>query len=146
MTKPASKPAKQAPLKKISEQMREWSALLEQEVLTWPRTSLKKMFGMNAVYRGDLIFAALPSTRVPMAEDTFIFKLEQPSSSLQEKLQADSRVFAEFGIGTRWYGFRMNSGDDLHGAIEWLSHAYEAATKIKRPKVKKKKSTLITRS
>jgi hypothetical protein len=135
-----------APLKKVSEQMREWSVLLEHEVLTWPRVSVKKMFGMNSLYRGELIFAALPSTRTLISEDCIIFKLETPSSSVMEKLQADEKVIAEFGIGTRWYGFRIKSHEDLHGALEWLSYAYEAATKAKRRNAKVKKSALIPRS
>jgi hypothetical protein len=125
-------------MKKASEQMRQWSAMLEHEVLTWPRISVKKMFGMNSLYRGKMIFAALPSTRTLISEDCIIFKLEHPSSSLLAKLQADDRVIAEFGIGTRWYGFRISASEDLHGAIEWLSYAYEAATKSKPEKTKRK--------
>jgi hypothetical protein len=135
-----------APLRKVSEQMREWSALLEREVLTWPRVTVKMMFGMNSLYRGELIFAALPSTRTLISEDCIIFKLEAPSSSVMSKLQADAKVIAEFGIGTRWYGFRIKSHEDLHDAIEWLSYSYEAATKSKRQKPKRKKNALITRS
>jgi len=129
-----------APLKKVSEQIRQWSAMLEHEVLTWPRVSVKKMFGMNSLYRGKMIFAALPSTRTLISEDCIIFKLEKPSSSLLARLQADDRVIAEFGIGTRWYGFRINASEDLHGAIEWLSYAYEVATKSKPHERNEKRS------
>jgi TfoX/Sxy family transcriptional regulator of competence genes len=126
--------------------MREWSAMLEHEVLTWPRVSVKRMFGMRSLYRDATIFAALPSTRTLISEECIIFKLETPSSSVLAKLQADDLVNAEFGVNTRWYGYRIRSHQDLHGAIEWLSHAYEAATKTKRAKEKKKKRARITRS
>ena len=109
--------------------MREWSVMLEHEVLTWPRVSVKRMFGMKSLYRDAMIFAALPSTRTLISEDCVIFKLDSPSSSVMPKLQADARVIAEFGVNTRWYGYRITSHEDLHGAIEWLSYAYEAATK-----------------
>ena len=117
------------PLKPISDQMREWSAMLEGEVLTWPNVTAKKMFGMNSLYRGKRIFAALPLTRALIAEDTLIFKLEKPTKAVVPRLKSDSRIIQEFGIGTRWYGFRITSNEDLHGAIEWLAIAYEAAGK-----------------
>jgi hypothetical protein len=117
------------PLKPISNQMREWSTMLEGEVVTWPNVTAKKMFGMKSLYRGKRIFAALPLTRALISEDTLIFKLEKPSKAVAPRLKSDMRIIEEFGIGTRWYGFRITSNEDLHDAIEWLAIAYEAAGK-----------------
>jgi hypothetical protein len=114
-------------LKPISEQMREWSAMLRSEMEGWPRVSAKKMFGFISLYRGKQIFAALPYTRTPSVRDSFMFKFERPSARVLEKLQADKRIISEQGIGTRWFIFKMSSSQDLHAAVEWLAHAYEAA-------------------
>jgi hypothetical protein len=114
-------------LKPISEHMREWSAMLQSEVESWPRVSAKKMFGMISLYRGKQIFAALPHTRTPSVPDSFMFKFERPSPRIEEQLRADKRIISEQGIGTRWFIFRMSSPQDLHAAVEWLAHAYEAA-------------------
>ncbi len=32
---------------------------------------------------------------------------------------------------TRWYTFELGSDSDLHGALDWLGQAYEAAGKKK---------------
>jgi hypothetical protein len=117
-------------LKPIPEQMREWSAMLQSEVETWPNVSAKRMFGMISLYRGKQIFGALPYTRtpsVPSVPDSFMFKFERPSPRIEEQLRADKRIISEQGIGTRWFIFRMSSPQDLHAAVEWLAHAYEAA-------------------
>jgi hypothetical protein len=114
-------------LKPISEHMREWSAMLQSEVESWPNVSAKKMFGMTSLYRGKQIFAALPYTRTPSVPDSFMFKFERPNARTEEKLRADKRIISEQGIGTRWFIFRMSSPQDLHAAVEWLAHAYEAA-------------------
>jgi hypothetical protein len=114
-------------LKPISEQMREWSAMLQAEVETWPAVSAKKMFGMISLYRRKQIFAALPYTRTLGAADSFMFKFEKPTAKILAQLSFDKRIIAEQGIGTRWFIFRIGSPADLHPAIEWLAHAYEAA-------------------
>jgi hypothetical protein len=119
-------------LKPVSEQMREWSAMLQSEVESWPRVSAKKMFGMISLYRGKQIFAALPHTRTPSVPDSFMFKFERPNARTQEKLHADKRIISEQGIGTRWFIFRMSSPQDLHSAVEWLAHSYEAAKTPRR--------------
>ena len=116
-------------LKAISEQMREWSAMLQSEVESWPAVSTKKMFGLVSLYRGKQIFAALPYTRALGAADSFMFKFEYPVAKLFAQLRTDPRIIAEQGIGTRWFIFRLSSPADLHSAIEWLAHAYEAANK-----------------
>ena len=114
-------------LKSISDEMREWSAMLHAEVETWPAVSAKKMFGMISLYRRKQIFAALPYTRALGAADSFMFKFEKPSAKVLAKLQSDPRIIAEQGTGTRWFIFRICLPADLHPAIEWLAHAYEAA-------------------
>ncbi len=119
-------------LKPISEQMREWSAMLQSEVEGWPNVSAKRMFGMISLYRGKQIFAALPYTRTPSVPDSFMFKFERPNAGIEKNLRADKRIISEQGIGTRWFIFKMSSPQDLHAAVEWLAHAYEAAKSPRR--------------
>src|SRR5690242_12753298 len=109
MATAAKKRKPQAPvLKPISEQMREWSAMLKAEVESWPKVEVKKMFGMTSLYRGKQIFAALPYSRtLGTATDSFIFKFEHPPSRILAKLQNDQRIIAEQGIGTRWFIFQI---------------------------------------
>jgi hypothetical protein len=54
---------KRPKLTAASEEMRRRSALLAAEVLRWPGTRAGKMFGMQSLYRGDVIFALLPDSR-----------------------------------------------------------------------------------
>lgn len=119
-------------LKPISGQMREWSAMLQSEVETWPNVTAKRMFGMISLYRGKQIFAALPYTRTPSVADSFMFKFERPNADTEENLRADKHIISEQGIGTRWSIFKMSSPQDLHAAVEWLAHAYEAAKPPRR--------------
>jgi hypothetical protein len=122
---------KPPPFQKISEHMREWSAMLQSEIETWPNVSAKKMFGMISVYRGKQIFAALPYTRTLVANDSFMFKFERAPAQITEQMRKDSRILGEHAIGTRWFIFQMSSPADLHSAIEWLALAYEHVPKTR---------------
>ena len=46
-----------------TEEMKEWSAMLQQEIEKWPKVAAKPMFGMRCYYRGKNVFGALPVTR-----------------------------------------------------------------------------------
>jgi hypothetical protein len=46
-----------------SEEMRHKSALLAQELLSWPDVATRPMFGLWAFYRKGMIFAMLPEKR-----------------------------------------------------------------------------------
>jgi hypothetical protein len=46
-----------------SEEMRHASALLAQELLSWPDVGTRPMFGLRAFYRRGVIFAMLPEKR-----------------------------------------------------------------------------------
>ncbi len=47
----------------VDEEMRRRSSLLAPEIILWPGVRTEKMFGMQSLYRGDVIFALLPGTR-----------------------------------------------------------------------------------
>src|SRR5258708_17367197 len=62
-------------LLRISEEMRQWSAMLEQDLREWPRVTSLPMFGLIGFYRDGVIFAALPRTRALVTPHSFIVKV-----------------------------------------------------------------------
>lgn len=128
MTRTKSSPPN---LPKVSEQMKAWSAALADEVAGWPKVSTRPFFGFTALYRGDKMFAALPRTRGWESATSLAFKLEAPSSVVSARLQKDPRirVWSANVERARWFSFELASDADLHGALDWLGRAYDAAAK-----------------
>jgi hypothetical protein len=50
-------------MRKSPAEFRRISAMLADEVLTWPGVTVQPMFGMRALYRDGTVFALLPETR-----------------------------------------------------------------------------------
>lgn len=111
----------------LSEEMKQWCALLRQELESWGQVDVRKMFGMTSFYRRDQIFAAIPATKAFFSPNSIIFKLQEPTAAQQKKLEADARVNLKFGIGRKWYGYELASAADIRGALEWLDQAFQAA-------------------
>jgi predicted DNA-binding protein (MmcQ/YjbR family) len=107
--------------------MKAWSAALTTELATLHEISTRSMFGLTAIYRGDRIFAALPSTRGMNTANSFGFKLETPASRVLTRLQRDARISASEMAKARWFTFEITSDADLRAALDWLNQAYEAA-------------------
>jgi hypothetical protein len=122
-----------------TEEIRRLSALIAGEVLTWPKVASKKMFGMNSLYRGAQIFAALPDKRAFFSGQCLIFKLHRVDDRLASKLANDSRVNRSARIGAKWFGYELDQATDVNGAIGWLSEAYEQASPAKGKKSAAKK-------
>ena len=113
----------------IPEEMKRWAALLSDEVAGWPQVTRKKMFGMSSFYRRDAIFAALPLTNAFFTPTSIIFKLQKPTVRQHKGMASDCRINISFGIGQKWYGYELQSDEDIHGALEWLAEAYESVGK-----------------
>ena len=111
-----------------SEEMKQWSALLGQELKKLPKVSAKPMFGMLAYFRGSKIFGALPATRGIGSPNGFMFKINPMPPVLRERAGADARISASKNLQTRkWNVFELNSTEDLREALWWLNQAYEKA-------------------
>ena len=111
-----------------SEEMKEWSALLHQEIEKWPKVAAKPMFGMRCYYRGKNVFGALPVTRAIDNSNAFMFKIHPMPPTLLKKADSDDRVSASHALKTmKWTLFEMGSERDLTDALWWLSQAYEKA-------------------
>ena len=114
---------------RITEDMKQWSAMLENELRSWPHVTTRPMFGLLGFYRKKTIFAALPVTRAIGAPNSIIFKFKSMPPDLSQRVDRDSRL----SIGTKmrakgWLSFEINSSEDLRDALLWLGEAYELAT------------------
>ena len=118
-----------APLEKISEEMKVWSGLLEQEVAGWPGVTTKPMFGLTALYRGSAIFAALPKTRGMGSANAVAFKVAGASAKVMGQMKRDARIQETQMAAAKWFVFEMESDGDLRRVLEWLGVAYEGVGK-----------------
>jgi hypothetical protein len=115
-------------LHRVGDEMKEWSAMLGNELGGWPHVKSRPMFGLLGFYRKAKIFAALPKSRGIGGANSVIFKIHSMSQDLLDRAKEDSRV----GVGTKmrakeWYSFEVNSSEDLRDVLWWLNQAYELA-------------------
>jgi hypothetical protein len=110
-----------------TQEMKEWSARLGEELLRWPQVKTRPMFGLRGFYRKAQIFAALPVTRAISTPNTLIFKIDPMPEELQRRAASDARVNDGRGPGHRWHSFEMRSAQDLRDVLWWLNQAYEWA-------------------
>ncbi len=112
----------------ITEEMKQWSAMLGKELTSWPGVASKPMFGFRGFYRKRVIFAALPVSRALHSPSAIIFKFKLMSPALLQRAKKDLRMDASTRApGAGWFSFELNSSIDLRDALWWLNHAYEAA-------------------
>jgi len=104
----------------VSEEMKQWSAMLKTEVSQWPQISTKPMFGMMGLYRGKKIFGGLPVTRGFDTPNSVIFRFDPLPPDLEHALEKDPRI----APGKRWFSFDVRSAADLRDALWWLNQAY----------------------
>jgi hypothetical protein len=97
--------------------MRRRSALLAAEVLRWPGTRVGKMFGMQSVYRGKVIFGLLPGTRGLWEANAIMVKIYGADDSKRPKKRE----------GEKWQSVAVASDGDLTAALERLDAAYRSA-------------------
>lgn len=105
----------------ISEEMKQWSAMLKAEVSGWPEISTKPMFGMMGLYRRKKIFGGLPVTRGFDTPNSVIFRFDPVPQDLEQRADKDSRITP----GKRWFSFEVASASDLRDALWWLNQAFE---------------------
>jgi len=126
-------------MKPVSEAGRQWAEALRAELEQWPGVRVRRSFGMTLVYRGDVVFAALPWTRALHAEDAVMLKFERESAALAKRMAADphfvpgtlASTHKAQGEGRKWRFFLLRGNTDVHAAVEWLAEAYRAARKSK---------------
>lgn len=112
---------------RITDEMKEWSAMMGQELQRWPHVTSRPMFGLLGFYRKTRIFAALPVTRSLGAPDSIIFKIKSVPPELLRRAMDDPRLDFERETPARWRSFQIRSAEDLRDALWWLNQAYERA-------------------
>jgi hypothetical protein len=117
---------------RVSEEMKEWSALLGSELLTWPGVTARRMFGMTAFYRKSVIFAALPRTKSFQTPRSVAFKLQNKTPQLLKLLANDPRIASPFREDGKWIALELQSEKDLNEALNWLGRAYQGARQSAR--------------
>jgi hypothetical protein len=126
--KPMKAKPKRPAMPRISDEMKQWSAMLGEEIAGWPDVSTRPMFGLLGYYRKKTIFAALPVTRTIGTPNAIIFKIKASTPELLRCAGADARIDPErAGPGAKWTSFEVRSETDVRDAIWWLSQAYERA-------------------
>jgi len=114
-------------LARVSEEMKQWSALLASELFTWPAVTSRRMFGMTVFYRRGAVFAALPLTRSFDTPHSIAFKLYKKTRQVSQKLMSDSRIMRPESKDGKWISFEISSAKDLSDAVRWFDHAYRAS-------------------
>ena len=111
-----------------SEDTSQLSAMLGNELSTWPKVITRPMFGLRGFYRGKKIFAALPVTRAIKKPNSFIFRIEPIPAKLLARARKEPRIDTENNApSVKWFTFDLNSEADLRDALWWLNQAYEHA-------------------
>ena len=124
--KKTKRPRPKMPL--VSEEMKQWSALLGEELSKWPNVAARPMFGLRGFYRGRKIFAALPVTRAIKNPNSLIFRIKPLPSDLLERAKKEPRIDTETRApGAKWLVFELNSEADFRDALWWINQAYERA-------------------
>lgn len=114
----------------ISEEMKQWSAMLQSELNSWPAITTKSMFGFLFFYRRGKVFAALPRTRGFDSPSSLVFKFNPMPPALRERARTDPRMNTSTKVTSKgWFSLEMHSESDLRDALFWLNRAYEAAKK-----------------
>src|SRR5881227_3439829 len=79
----------------VSEEMKQWSAMLKTEVSQWPQISTKPMFGMMGLYRGKKIFGGLPVTRGFDTPNSVILRFDPMPQDLEQRALKEPRITQE---------------------------------------------------
>jgi hypothetical protein len=111
-----------------SEEMKEWSAMLGNELITWPQVTTRPMFGLRGFYHGKKIFAALPVTRAIRNPNSLIFRIQPVPPDLLKRAKKEPRIDTESRVpSAKWFTFELNSEADFRDALWWLNQAYDHA-------------------
>src|SRR5258708_16972571 len=116
----------------VSEQMKEWSALLGTELCHWPAVTSRRMFGMTVFYRKGKVFAALPRTNTFTTPNSIAFKLYRKTPKVNKMLNADPRITDRHQEDGSWISFELDSEKHLNDALHLLEQAYNNAKDVRR--------------
>lgn len=111
--------------------MKQWSALLAQELNSWSGVTSRPLFSMTAFYRAGRIFAVVPRTKAFETPNSVGFKLYRESRKTSKLVRADARIRLSTGKKMGWNGFELDDASDLRDALKWFDLAYRSCVTIK---------------
>ena len=112
--------------------MKAWSSALSAEFQDWPKVAQKSFFGFTALYRGKTMFGLLPRTKSVFTPNAVAFRFESMKRTVKSLLEKDPRISAFDKHKNRWFTFELSSDSDLHDALDYLGHAFDAARSSKK--------------
>src|SRR5437016_188396 len=102
----------------VSAETQRLSALLAEQILSWPGVSERPMFGMRAFYRGEVVFAMLPNKRAFNSASAIMYNLPDPTQKRE---------------GPKWQFFQLEETNGLTKALTCLETAYAKARSTTKP-------------
>ena len=124
----------------VSDEMKQWSAMLERELSGWPNVESRPMFGMISFYRGQTIFAALPRTRALSSPGSILFRFDPLPPKLVDRAKKQAGLRQESALSKgNWLSLALEAEDSLRDALWWLNQAYESAGERKTPAHKRRR-------
>jgi hypothetical protein len=143
---PAARGGTTRPRRKMvrtSEEVQRWSALLAEEMVSWPNVRSKPMFGFYAYYRGDALFTILPRTRGFDSGRVLILKFNPMPEELLQRARGDAQLDTSTRVpGQGWFTFELASEDHLRDALWWIQQAFACASKPRRERVNRTRVVL----
>lgn len=109
----------------ITDEMKQWSAMLGTELASWPQVRSKPMFGLVSYYRGANIFAALPRTRALNTPYSIIFKFHREDAATR-RARKELQPYNGFP-DAQWLAFELSGPQDFPQVLRWLDLAYRKA-------------------
>jgi hypothetical protein len=119
-------------LEPVSEEMKQWSGLLAEELSSWPSVTSRPFFSMTAFYRKGKIFALLPRTRSFEIANSVAFKVDRGSAKVSKLLHSDPRITVPDNKDKGWIAFELRDVGDLRDAVTWLDMAYQNCGKRRK--------------
>lgn len=120
-------------LSPVSDQMKAWSSAIATELLDWPHLTQKPFFGFTALYRGKMMFGALPRRR-SFEGNSVAFRFDHASRAMLDRIEKDPRIAPFDKNKKRWFLVELSSDADLHKALDYLAAAFDAARTTKKTK------------
>jgi|HubBroStandDraft_1064217.scaffolds.fasta_scaffold219959_3 hypothetical protein len=96
----------------VSDEMAHRCSLLAGELLRWPEVSARPMFGLQAFYRGGVVFAMLPGKRALENPEAFAYKFANNSGKRE---------------GEKWRLFELKDEQHIDRSLALLDQAYRQA-------------------
>ena len=80
------------------------------------------------------MFGLLPRTKSVFTPNAVGFRFDSLNRAVKELLEKDTRVAAFDKHKIRWFTFELSTDSDLHDALDYRGHAFDASRRPKKTK------------